>query len=317
MTSLLSDELLVKDFPKLTVVMPVFNAGSFLAAALEGVLAQSFKNFELLVHDDGSEDGSLEVLRDYATRDSRIIVSSGNNQGVSAVSNRLVSKARGELIARMDADDICLPERFSRQVSYFESHPDVVVLGGACLLMDEFGRKISTTAPPRDHETIDEMHLRGLCAVDQPTVMFRKNAFLNVGGYDETYPTSEDLELWLRMAEIGRIENLSDVLLKYRIHSKSLSGAKQAEQREYSLRACQKAWMRRGISDCSIEFEYRPWRMENTRASKLEFYSSYAWRGWKNGYRDTWRHYTFKVMKLAPFSMETWKLLVIGALRRP
>lgn len=303
--------------PKVSVVMTVYNAGAFLALAIESVLAQSFRDFEFLIHDDGSTDGSLAVLHDYAARDPRVVVSSGPNQGLPAVLNQLIAQARGAFLARMDADDICLPERFERQVAHLDAHPEIVVLGSACLFIDGAGRSIKPTAPPCDHATIDDMHCRGLCAIEHPSVMMRREPVLALGGYDESFRSAQDLELWLRVGEVGCLANLPDVLLKYRLHDGSISGSKAEQQRDNCRRACQKAWARRGLTEAEAGFAYQPWRMEDTRASRLKFYQSYAWQAWKNGYRDTWRHYALQVLKLAPLSASSWKLFVLGALRRP
>jgi glycosyltransferase involved in cell wall biosynthesis len=102
---------------QVSVIMATYNAQTYLAEAIDSVLNQSFTNFEFLIHDDGSSDETLTILRDYAAQDDRVVVSSGPNRGLSASLNQLVESARGDLLARMDADDICLPDRLEKQMA--------------------------------------------------------------------------------------------------------------------------------------------------------------------------------------------------------
>ncbi len=145
--------------------------------------------------------------------------------------------------------------------------------------------------------------------------MMRKEAVTQCGGYRPTFVPAEDLDLWLRMAEFGQIANLPDILLKYRLHENSISGAKRDLQRQMCHRVCKAAWTRRGLSGMS--FDYSDWRMADTPKSRREFYLRYGWQAWNNGYRKTWRHYALLSVKLAPFSRDAWALLVAGALKRP
>jgi len=295
--------------------MSVHNGERWLAEAIDSVLNQSFTDFEFLIHDDGSSDDSLSMLRQYAAKDSRIIVSSGPNRGVAASVNQLIESARGELLARMDADDICLPDRFEKQIAYMAINPECLVLGGFDIVMDQDGRPIKTNSRPLDHEIIDGQNIRGIVSIHQPTVMMRRKAVCECGGYDPSFTAALDLDLWLRMAEIGRLANLPDILLKYRVHDKSVSASNRDLQRQRCRQACEAAWARRGLTD--ISFDYQEWRMGDTRASRQAFYQRYGWQAWHSGYRDTWRHYAWKSVKQAPLSINAWKLLIFGWLRRP
>lgn len=300
---------------RLSVIMPVYNAARYLSAALESVLQQSFSDFELLIHDDGSQDDSWAILTDYASRDSRIFISQGLNQGLPRTLNHMISRASGELIARFDADDLCLPDRFEKQLARFECDPSLVVSGGAAQIIDEDGRPISLKFLPRSHDDIDKWNLRGCTSFQHPAVMMRRNAVLAAGGYHPDFHGAEDHDLWLRMAEIGRLENLQDILIRYRIHDNSISGTKRDLQRQLCLRACEAAWQRRGITNGS--FDYQEWRMGDDPQSRLAFNIDYAWQAWTNGYRDSWRHYALKSVGLSPLSLDAWKVLVLGSIRRP
>src|SRR6056297_814950 len=178
--------------PRISVILPVYNAEPYLADAIESVLGQTYTNFELLIHDDGSTDGSIDILRDFAQQDSRIIMSSGVNQGVFATRNELQNKARGEFLAVMDADDICLPDRFEKQIPYLDAHPNCIALGARELTIDHKGRRIVALTLPLKHEEIDALNLRGLTSIRHPTVMMRREIVLQAGGYNEDYMAAGD-----------------------------------------------------------------------------------------------------------------------------
>ncbi|WP_300039406.1 glycosyltransferase [uncultured Roseobacter sp.] len=300
--------------PRVSVLLPVYNAETWLGVAMDSILAQSFTDFELLVHDDGSTDGSLAILQDYAARDRRVVLTSEPNKGLIATLNQLIDAAQGDLIARMDADDIALPERFAKQVAWLDQNPDYVLLGTSTLMIDAAGRPIAVNTAPQGHDSIDDNNLRGVTALEHPSVMMRRAALETVGGYHDSCPHAEDIDLWLRMAEVGRIENLGDVLLKYRVHDQSVSALKQEEQSASCRRACEDAWARRGVN---ASFDHKPWRLEPTRASRSAYYVKYGWKAWHFGFRDTWRHYALRAVQTNPTSVQAWKLLVLGALRRP
>ena len=303
------------DAVRLSVAMPVYNAARYLPAALDSVLAQSFQDFELLAHDDGSQDNSWAILTDYASRDSRLRISRGPNQGLPRTLNQIIQHASGELIARFDADDLCLPDRFEKQLAQFDRDPDLLVSGGAAQIIDADDRPIKITQPPLTHEDIDRHNLCGHVSLLHPAIMMRRNAVLAAGGYHPNFHGAEDHDLWPRMAEIGRLENLPDVLIKYRIHDDSISSTKRDLQRQLCLHACEAAWQRRGITDG--RFEYQEWRMGEDAQSRLAFTISYAWQAWSHGYRSTWRHYALKALRQAPLSKSAWNVVVAGALRRP
>lgn len=301
--------------PRVSVIMPVYNAAPYLAEAIESVLSQTFTDFEFLIHDDGSTDGSPAIIGHYAKKDDRIIVSKNINKGLALVLNDLIGTARADILARMDADDICMSDRFEKQVAYLDAYPDCAAVGGAHIVIDADGRPILYNSMPIGHERIDGQNICGVVSINHPTVMMRKEAVLHCGRYDPRMVPAEDLDLWLRMAETGRLANLPDIVLKYRVHDNSISGSKRDLQRQMCHQACKAAWARRGLTD--TRFDYNDWRMADTPASRRAFYLRYGWQAWKSGYRDTWRHYALKSVKQAPFSRDAWKLLVFGGLRRP
>jgi len=208
--------------PAISVLMPVYNAGRFLAPAVESILAQTFADFELIAIDDGSRDGSTEVLAQLAARDARVRVLTQENRGIVATLNRALELARAPLVARMDADDLSRPDRFAKQVAYLREHPEIAVLSGAMDVIDESGAFLHTAVFPTGPDAVASELLRRSC-VCHPAVMARADVLRSVAGYRRNAQHAEDYDLWLRVAEVGRIANLPDVLLSYRLHSQTIS----------------------------------------------------------------------------------------------
>ncbi len=212
--------------PKICVVMPVYNGGKYLREAIDSILAQSYDNFEFIIIDDGSTDNTWMILNDYD--DVRIqLVRNEENIGMAGSLNKGLALARGEFIARMDADDVSLPERLEKQVRFLNSNPHIGAVGSFAYKIDASGRIIGETRPPTDPYLVEW----GLCFDNylcHPTFMFRKSTFTQVGGYSEKKWHSEDYDLWSRMVGITRISNLPDRLLLYRHHQESV-GSKYFE----------------------------------------------------------------------------------------
>lgn len=207
-----------------SIVMPVYNAGEFLCASLDSILAQTYKNWELIAVDDGSTDNSLQILQDYSQKDQRIrVYSQVKNQGVSRTANFALKHIKGKFIARMDADDIMYPQRISKQVSFLKKHPAVVAVGGQCLLIDKKGEKIGRKTFPTNNESIYRMMYRAM-PIQQPTLMVNKRLLpKNFIWYEKEYTTAEEVDLLFRLFQYGKIANLDDFVLKYRLHQNNVS----------------------------------------------------------------------------------------------
>ena len=199
--------------PLISVVMPVYNALPFLDDSIKSILAQTFDDFEFVIFDDGSTDGSVERLREWATRDSRIRLYEGKQQlGLSGSSNAVVAQARASIVARMDADDVSHPDRLKRQLAIIESDPNVAVVGTLCVGIDADGREVR----PRDRWRL--VRRSGYIPFPHGSAMFRREVFDRVGGYDDT-PHGEDQKLFSKMAAHGRVLTLPDILYSYRYHA--------------------------------------------------------------------------------------------------
>ncbi len=220
--------------PKISVIMPTYNAEQFLRESIESILEQTYSNFELLVIDDNSKDKTREIINSYD--DIRIRIVDGDRKGLAAALNKGIREAKGEYIARMDADDISLPERFAKQVDYLKAHPEISLLGTQQL---HFGSVVRFHKPPKNPE-IAKLALVFGCDICHSTLMFRKDDFIK---HDLFYPegsSQEDFELWGKAIEFIKVRSLPEVLGEYRVHSNSITADKESKLIEYEARLVQK-----------------------------------------------------------------------------
>jgi glycosyltransferase involved in cell wall biosynthesis len=234
--------------PTVSVVMPVYNARRYVARAIRSVRSQTLRDWELLIFDDGSSDGTREILGEYAGRDARIRLFLNEHKGYVPWLNEGLRQARGEFWARMDADDVAMPHRFEKQVAYLRQHADCVVVGADAMQFDAAGRPMGRLRVPLTHEQIEASLLEGLGEVlCHPVAMFRRDALRSVGGYRKECEPAEDVDLYLRLAEVGRLANLPDVLLRYRRHFTSVTASQQTKLGEALRRGLQSAYQRRRL----------------------------------------------------------------------
>lgn len=216
--------------PAISVIMSVYNGARYLHAAVDSILAQSFKDFEFIIVNDGSADDSGAILQELAVSDVRIRLIDRENRGLVASLNELVAAARAPLLARMDADDIAMPTRFAAQYEYLAAHPEISILGTNAHELDEQGRllRCSDFYPPEPKAALDALPFGP--PVCHPSVMMRADLVRQVGGYHAAYRHAEDYDLWLRASEHGGIANLPDRLLLYRRSEAQVSQKYAVEQ---------------------------------------------------------------------------------------
>ena len=219
------------DGESVTVLMPVYNGRAYLQAAIESIRRQTHRDFEFLIVDDGSTDGSGELLQEIAAQDARIRIIRGMHAGVAAARNRGLALARGTVIVCMDADDIAMPERIERQLAYLAEHPEVAAVGSALRLINKDGDPIaSPTKYPMTSEEIRKGLLMGHCMLAQPTVAMRREVAMAVGGYRQPFDPAEDYDLWVRLSECHALANMPDVLVDYRWHGDNVTARRRREQ---------------------------------------------------------------------------------------
>lgn len=297
--------------PTVSVIMSHHNGEAFLEKAVESVLAQTYRDFEFIIIDDGSTDRSPALLREFAAKDPRIKLIVRENRGLTKTLNEGVRLATGKYLARMDSDDVCTPDRFARQVAYLDAHPDVVALGGAYEMIDDADRVFHRMRYPDDDQALQESSLSGRPALCHPLVMMRADAVARVGGYDEAYPVAQDNDLWLRLGEVGKLACLPDVILQYRQHGKSVSEAKSAKQIDGLRRGCEAAYKRRGITRPFLGGD--GWRADGSRRSLVAQHARYGWWALKLGHRSTAAAYGWKAIRTLPTAADGWRLLASAA----
>jgi glycosyltransferase involved in cell wall biosynthesis len=215
------DDSNIDSQPRVSVLMPVFNTVRYLQDALESIGNHTFAEFELLVVDDGSIDGSTKILEAFAARDRRVRLVTRDNLGLIATRNELLGAARGEFIAWMDSDDISLPDRLASELHCFANDPTLVCVGSAAQCIDPEGNFLNIEHYPPAHADILVDQQKG-GAMRFPTTMMRRDAALRVGGFREPFKIGEDFDLLLRLSEVGRMANLPEILYYYRQHLSSV-----------------------------------------------------------------------------------------------
>ena len=232
--------------PAISIIIPVYNAKLYVRKAIDSLLCQTFQDYEIFLIDDGSIDGTENIVREIALQNHQIHLIQRPNKGLISTLNEGIALARSPFIARMDADDIALPNRLELQYKYLSKHPETVALGSYVQLMDENDEVYRTKLLPiKTH--IQEAFLWG-APLAHPTVMMRTEAVRKVGGYPSDFPAAEDYALWLRLLSLGKIDNLPDVLLSYRVHGTSISHQHARQQRDSTLRA-QALWIAERLFD--------------------------------------------------------------------
>jgi glycosyltransferase involved in cell wall biosynthesis len=284
--------------PAVSVLMPVRNGERFIAEAIESILSQTLEDLELIILDDGSTDSTPKILEDLARRDDRIAIhrkSPGRN--LSETLNLGASLAKAPLLARLDADDLALPDRLELQLRFLDEHPQVTLLGGQALLIDENGREFGEAHYPLDDEALHEALLTTNPFVHSAVVM-RRDVFEEVGGYREIFVHSEDLDLWLRIAEGRKLANLPETLVKYRLHGNQQTLRKQEDQAIHSAAARASAQARAGGGpdpfevDAKIDEELLLAHGVSREEITASVVSSASWLGrttGRAGYRDAER----------------------------
>ncbi len=291
--------------PKVSVAMPVYNCERYVAQAVESILTQTFADFEFLIVDDGSTDKSRTILETYAARDARIQLVSRPNTGLLVALNEMLGRARGEYVARMDSDDVALPLRFERQVRYLDEHPECVLAGSRVLIIDPDGDALTMLGQALSHEQIidDFLANRGQI-IYHPAVMFRRQIVMDIGGYDEKMLEAEDWDLFLRVAEVGRIINLPEPLLKYREHLRKTGRVRAERLEQYSRMIINDARKRRGMVPLPA-----PPGSRYSPQTPAQAHQTWGWWALNSGYVTTARKHAWASLARAPLSLSACRLL--------
>ncbi len=225
----------VKDTPpKVSVLTCVYNGERFLREAVQSILDQTFRDFEYIIVDDGSTDGTAKILEELAAEDSRVMPVSKPHSGISESVNLGLTKCRGEYVARIDADDTSPPYRLQEQADYLDGAPDAVLIGGQAQTMDADGNLGSTTNAGRHTKTNLNMFPPKVALSMQGLCMVRRQALVGCGGYRKALDLAEDYDLFLRLYRYGRFYNPDRIMLHYRQHDGSMSRTRTVLQEKYA-----------------------------------------------------------------------------------
>lgn len=295
----------------ISVVMSVWNGAATLAASLDSILSQTDRDFELIVVDDGSTDTTPRILAEYASRDARMRVLTQPNAGLTRALIRGCDEATGELIARHDCGDISHPERLRKQREIIDAQPNVVL--GSCFTRfvgpgdEELYVVKAEGAEVRQSLLRDDVkQIRGL--THHGSAMFRRDAYVRAGGYRPQFRVAQDLDLWVRLAKLGEIAFVPEVLYEARIEADAISGQRRGEQIEAARIALR---IRDTGDETLLEHAARiaPARGRSSRhkeAMTLYFIASCL----RRTRHPRWRDYARQALRRSPFFLRAWVLLV-------
>lgn len=289
--------------------MPVYNAERYVAEAVESILSQTLADFEFIIIDDGSTDRSLALLESFAAKDGRVRLSSRPNTGYVEALNEALAQAGSPLVARMDADDVSLPQRFARQTEYLQHHPDCLAVGSGVALIDPDGAVLCDEVPPLAHAEIEARLLQGLGGLAHPSAMIRREALMAVGGYRKQCYGAEDKDLWLRLGERGLLANVPDILLKYRVHDDNFTFRNYERGLEALRTAVVEAYRRRGLSCPSDALAAVPAPM-----SPGERRRTWAWSAVHAGHFGTARKHALALLRERCWARDSWVLMAYAVL---
>jgi glycosyltransferase involved in cell wall biosynthesis len=290
--------------PILSVLLPVYNAEKYLASAIESILHQTYSNFNFIIINDGSTDNSLNILQSFAKNDKRIQLINRENKGLVYTLNEGLALIKTPYVARMDADDIALPRRFEKQMEYILNNKDCLLLGSRVIIIDSDGDEICEMGDYYSHEEIDQglLEKKGQL-IYHPSIIFQKDIIDQLGGYRSKYPHVEDLDLFLRVSEQGKIENLKEPLLKYREHISKVGHLHYKEQMTEINDVIKETFYRRNLP-------YREVPLDISDAiGEVDRWRTWGWWALNSGNLKTAKKYVLKLLLSSPHSLDTWRLL--------
>ena len=268
--------------PVVSVLMSCYNGEKWIGDAIESVLNQTFRDFEFIIIDDGSKDKSLEIMKDYSAKDSRIRIIEKENTGLPDSLNVGIKEAKGDWIARIDTDDLCEPQRLEKQFDLTTSDPELVLIGSAYHEIDEEGRVQKLQLYPENHPELKKNLLHKKRFFAHSSAFYKTEIVRKAGGYRPRIKKSEDYDLWLRLAETGKLACIPEPLIRFRIHPGQIShedsGRRQIADGRVALTSY---WIRKfGYADpveqSEEEFgQFREWIVHKITHTKLFEYREF------------------------------------------
>lgn len=296
--------------PNISVVMSLYNSERYLREAMDSVFSQTFTNFEFIIVDDGSSDGGEDIVLSYD--DFRIRYFRQKNAGLAAALNTAISMARADLIARMDPDDICLPERLAKQYDYLIHHPEIIIVGSAATCIDGSG-EILADVQMRQSYMKGELSLPETPSV-HPSVLFRRSIFEQAGGYSEEMRYGgEDAVLFNKMLAFGAVANISEPLILYRLTNSSMSMKSKRFNRLLRQRVYKEV---SGEKVSEIEKENLVEEYKRPESGHFGYHMYVGKLLLSTGGKETLaRTHFFKVLRKNPISIYIWVCLIASYIK--
>jgi glycosyltransferase involved in cell wall biosynthesis len=297
--------------PKVTVLMPAYNAGKYICEAITSVLEQSFTDFELLIINDGSTDDTEKMIRSF--NDPRIVIINQENNGIASALNMGLNIARANYIARFDADDICYPDRLKIQYDFITTYPQYSVIGSAADYVDADGHFIFTHHPVAHLDEEIQQLKYSVCPFIHSSVIYKKELILNIGGYNEHAYTYEDHFLWVNILTHAKACNLSQSLIKVRLNPESVTIDEKWHSRKF--RSIKYSTLKnRSITEAEGQELYQV--SEKRSSLKIKEGAYYALCGKKfllNNYQpEKARTNMVKAISLHPFRLDNYLLYTVS-----
>ena len=304
--------------PLVSVLMPVFNTAPYLRDAIQSIQRQTCGDFELVVIDDGSSDGCVALLTEMAAAEPRMRVVLRENRGLIATRNELLHLARSDLVAWMDSDDLSSPDRLQLQTAAFLADDRLVCLGGAAQRIDPDGHPLDVERYPTLHDDIMAGQLTG-GAIRFPSTTMRRDVALKVGGFREPFRIGEDLDLLLRLSEVGKMGNLPETVYSYRQHASSTFVGLSPQWLNYRNAILELAKERRELGTDRLQ-RGETVTVDSTSTFTLAgnvagVYAEWAGFALQNGSFDRARKYATVALRTKPFSPRFWGLYIATVFR--
>ncbi len=295
----------------ITVLTPAHNVERYVGQAIQSVINQTYPYFEMVVVDDGSTDNTACIVNSYCEVDDRIRLLQQPKLGTSRALNAGLSMARGAYIARLDADDLCMPHRLQVQLDYLEQNRDIKLVGSHAYAIDLDGDPVKPLYVALDPETIEkillrETHVDGRHYLVTPSVMFDTELARSIGGFDPDYDFAEDREFFLRFSEVGKCSNIDMFLIKYRHHHSSVTNSRSLLQGERSTRAVNTARKRRMLPELTPE---QIWTPPGTLTSSQHALTTARTAMYFGNHSTAFKHVR-RELASNPLNHEAWKLLL-------
>jgi glycosyltransferase involved in cell wall biosynthesis len=295
--------------PKVTVLMPAYNAAKYIADAITSVLEQSFTDFELLIVNDGSTDETVKIVRSF--KDPRIVLISQENKGIAAALNIGLVHARAPYVARFDADDICYANRLKVQYDFVTAYPEYSIIGSAVDYADVDGHYIFTHHPEGHlNEEIQQLKYT-VCPFIHSSVFYKKEVIINNGGYNEHAYTFEDHFLWVNILKREKACNLSQALIKVRLNPESVTIDEKWHPRKF--RAIKYSTLKkRSITESEGNELYQIGGKYPRRKKEGAYYALCGKKFLLNNYQpEKARYHMVKAISSRPFRLDNYLLYII------